>query len=323
MTVAEPFLYLSDADVTALEVDAGSVRTALREAFRLYGYGMLRSHPKTSIWLGAGHAFQSLAAVDTLRGFAALKWIGMVPPGGAAPTNINASILLSDAATGRLRCLMDARLATALRTAGMSAVAAQYLVHPGSVSIGFVGAGVQAESHLIAFKELLPSLRTVHVNSRTAVAAARFAEKVRGLGFEAAAATVEETLRRSDIVVTTVPIGPNSEPFIDARWMRPGSLVVAVDLARSWKRAGLADFDLTIVDEEALKTYAKPGDAVPDLRHAQGTLADLAGGKHAGRTSGQERVIFVSSGSAVADLAIAILIYERAVAKGVGVPLPL
>ena len=323
MKPAERLRYLSDADVAAVELDAGSVRAAIQEAFKLYGDGELRSQPKTSIWLGPGHAFQSLAVVDTRRNFAAVKWIGMIPPGGAASVNINATILLSDAQTGQLRCVMDARRATALRTAGMSAVAAQYLARKDSVSIGFVGAGVQAESHLAAFSDLLPTLQTFYVNSRTPASTRAFTERMRALGFKATAATVEETVRNSDIVVTTVPVGANFEPFIDAKWLRPGCFVAAVDLARSWKHASLADMDMTVVDEQALKTYATPGGLVPKLDHAQATLADLAGGRHAGRTGEAEKIIFVSSGSAVADLAIAILTYERALAQGVGAKLSL
>jgi len=321
MKADDPLLYLSDADVSALDLDVCSVRAAIHDAFQLYSDGKLRSEPKTSIWIGTGHAFQSLAVVDTQRDFAALKWVGMVPPGGEAAVNINASLLLSDAQTGQLRCLMDARRATALRTAGMSAVAAQYLARKDSVSIGFVGAGVQAESHLIAFVEVLPSLRTVYVNSRTLPGGEQFAERSRKLGLGATVATVEETLLQSDVVVTTVPLAPNFEPFIDAKWIRPGTFIAAVDLGRSWKHEGLSDFDVTVVDEEALKHYAKPGNLVPPLDYAHATLADLAGGRHKGRANSDERIMLVSSGSAVGDLAIAMLIYERALAKGVGTEL--
>lgn len=317
----KPILYLSDGDVAALELDVCSVRVAVQDAFQLYADEQLRSEPKTSIWIGPGHAFQSLAVVDTKRDFAALKWIGMVPPGGAAAVNINASILLSDARSGQLHCLMDARRATGLRTAGMSAVAAHYLARQDSVSIGFVGAGVQAESHLLAFAEVLPSLTTVRVNSRTQAGAERFAERSRNLGFTATAATVEETLAQSDVVVTTVPLAAGFEPFLDASLIRPGTFVAAVDLGRSWKHEGLAGFDTTVVDEAALRHYAKPGNLVPPLDNAQATLADLVRGRHRGRTKPQERIMLVSSGSAVGDLAIAMLIYERALTKGIGTQL--
>ena len=119
MSTDTTLLHLTDADIGGLDLDLGSVRHAIDRAFLAHSQGLLRTEPKTSMFIGAGHAFQSLVAVDTQSGFAALKWVAMVPPGGAADVNINASILLSDAASGQLRCLMDGRRATALRTAGM------------------------------------------------------------------------------------------------------------------------------------------------------------------------------------------------------------
>jgi ornithine cyclodeaminase/alanine dehydrogenase-like protein (mu-crystallin family) len=321
MSSERTLLYLTDADVSALDLDARSVRIAIENAFRAYAAGTLRCEPKTSIAIGPGHAFQSLAAVDTQRGFAAVKWIGMVPPGGAANVNINASILLSDTASGQLLSLMDARRATALRTAGMTAVAAQFLARTDSRTIGFVGAGVQAEGHLAALAAVLPSLHQVLVNSRTAATAERFAQHCRDVGYEASVASARETLEGSDIVVTTVPLRSNFEPFLDAAWIRCGAFVAAVDLGRSWKQGGLGDVEMAVVDDEAMKHYAKPGNFVPPLGYAHATLADLVSKRHAGRTSGHDRVMFFSSGSGVADLAIAMLIYERALAQKVGTPL--
>lgn len=322
MEGGDTLLYLTDADIAALNLDVRSVRLAMQEAFALYSQGTLRCEPKTSLWVGAGHAFQSLAAVDLQHNFAAVKWVGMVPPGGSAKININASLLLSDLRTGELRCLMDARRATALRTAGMSAVAAQYLARGNSDSIGFVGAGVQAEGHLLALLDLLPSLRTVRVHSVPETTAERLAEKARTLGLQAMVAPAQEVVSQSDVVVTTVPLAPGFEPFNQAAWIKPGGLVIAVDLGRSWKHEGFSELELTIVDEETMKRAAKPGNFIPPLDHAQAALADLAGNRHAGRSNPGQRIMFVSSGSAVADLAIARLVYESALVKGVGTQLP-
>lgn len=321
MTSDRPLLYLTDADVSALNLDVRSVRIAVEEAFRRYGEGGLRCEPKSQIVIKPGHAFQSLVAVDTQRNFAAVKWIGIVPPGGPSNVNINASLVLSDVPTGRLCCLMDARRATALRTAGMTAVAATHLARKDSTCIGFVGAGVQAESHLHAFREILPALRTVFVNSR-GPSAQRFVEKARELGLEAKADTAEGVFRNSDVVITTVPLAPNFQPFIEAAWVRPGMFVAAVDLGRSWKHAGLSDVDVTVVDEEAMRHYAKPGNLIPDLGYAHATIASLVSGRHRGRSREDERIMFFSSGTAVADLAIAMLVYERAIAKETGMELP-
>ena len=318
MTASDPLLVLTDADVSRLPLDVGSVRAAVHDAFRLYSQGRVRCQDKSSIAIAPGHAFQSLLAVDTQRNYAALKWVGMVPPGGAAKVNINASLLLSDVQTGELRCLMDARRATALRTAGMTAVAAQYLARKDSASIGFVGAGVQAESHLHALADILPALRLVRVNSAPAASADKFAEKCRVAGFEAMVCSAEDAVSQSDVVVTTVPLAPNFVPFIDPAWIGPGAFVAAIDLGRSWIHDGLSQADLTIVDENAMKHYAKPGNFIPALEHAEASLADLVGGQHPGRATRDQRVMLFSSGSAVGDLAIATLIYERAMATGAG-----
>ena len=316
-----PIIYLTDEDVSGLVLEAEEIRQAIGAAFRLYSRGEVRCEPKTSIAIGPGHAFQSLSAVNMRANFAALKWVGMVPPGGDAKVNINASILLSDTQTGQIVCIMDARRATALRTAGMSAVAAQHLARKDSVTAGFVGAGVQAKSHLEALVELLPSLSSVLVNSTPPETANRFADMARGIGLEAAVLSAQDVVSRSDIVVTTVPLAPGFQPFIDPSWVRQGAFALAVDLGRSWKHDGFSDFDITAVDEEAMKHYAKPGNLVPPLQHAQATLADLADGRHPGRSSPAERIMLVSSGSAVADLAISMLIYRKALAKGAGASL--
>jgi ornithine cyclodeaminase/alanine dehydrogenase-like protein (mu-crystallin family) len=321
MTSAGGFLYLTDENVRALALDVRSVRLAIHNSFELYSKGELRCEPKISSSIGPGHAFQALAAVDMRNNYAAIKWLGMVPPGGAAKVNINASLLLSDTRTGQVRCLMDGRHATALRTAGMSAVGAQYLARKESISIGFVGAGVQAESHLLALVEVLPSLRKLYVNSLSLITAERFAERARQLGFEATVASAQDTVSYSDIVVTAVPLVPGFQPFIEAAWIRPGALVIAIDLGRSWKHDGLCDVDLTFVDEVAMKNSAKPGNFIPPLNYAQATLADLAGGRHRGRSRQEERIMMFSGGSAAADLSIAMVIYERALARGVGIEL--
>lgn len=322
MTRDSQILYLTDADVSGLGLDVGKVRVAIQEMFRRYSEGLLLSEPKTSIAIRPGHAFQSLVAVDTQRNVAGLKWVGMIPPGGVAKANINAYLLLSDVQTGQLLCLMDARQATALRTAGMTAVAASYLARKDSACIGFVGAGVQAESHLLAFVELLPALQTVYVNDRRRTTAQRFAEKASELGLEARMASAEETVRQSDVVVTTVPLGPEFEPFIEAGWVRPGTFAAAVDLGRSWMHSGLSEVEVTVVDEGAMRHYAKAGNFIPPLEYAHATLADLVIGRHQGRSGKQERILYFSSGSAVADLAIATLIFEQAVATGAGMELP-
>lgn len=318
MNTPSKVLCLSNSDIAKLNLDANSVRKAVSEAFQAVAHGTLHYKPKTSILLSPGHAFQSLSAVDVGRGYASVKWIGMVPPGGAAKVNINASILLSDVSTGELRSLMDAREITAVRTAGMSAVAAEKLARQDSVSLGLIGAGTQAESHLQALSTIFPTLRSVAVHSRSTASAERLAQRSRELGFDAKAVSARDAVADSDIVVTTVPVSEGFEPFLDPAWIKRGALVIAVDLGRSWLHTGINAMDVIAIDDEAMKHYAAPGNLIPPLEGAHATLSDLVSGTHAGRSDPAERIMFFSSGSAVADLAIAMLAYERALAEDCG-----
>ena len=231
---------------------------------------------------------------------------------------MNASILLSDTRTGEILCFMDARRATALRTAGMSAMGAKHLARADSTSVGFIGSGVQAQGHLHAFASTLPSLGSVRIHSADSRSATRFANLAATLGLEASLVPAEDVLSNSDVIVTTVPLSPDFTPFLDATITRPGVFVAAIDLARSWRDETLASMDLIVIDDEGLRHASKPASFIPPLEKADATLNDLVTGEHPGRTGPEQRIILVSSGSAVADLAIGRLIYQKALQAGVG-----
>src|SRR5688572_7400715 len=64
-----------------------------------------------------------------------------------------AMIVLLDPDTGTLQALMDGRYITEARTGAVSAVSARYLSRPDSGTLAVIGTGVQARSHLEAFRE--------------------------------------------------------------------------------------------------------------------------------------------------------------------------
>ncbi len=59
--------------------------------------------------------------------------------------------MVMDGQTGLLRAVLEANWVTAVRTAALSMVAARRLPDPNAETVAFVGAGVQARSHLAAF----------------------------------------------------------------------------------------------------------------------------------------------------------------------------
>jgi ornithine cyclodeaminase/alanine dehydrogenase-like protein (mu-crystallin family) len=269
--------------------------------------------------MGPGHVFQAKAAVMRAGGFAGMKWFGLVPAAQSSGPTISSLIVLSDIKTGAAVAVMGGNWITATRTAAMTAIAALRLARPDSVSIGFVGCGVQARSHFDALRLVLPGLKEVVACSRSAASAERFAAMARAAGL--AARTTREprqAVEGLDVVITTVPEGAEVLEFLDTAWVAPGAFVGAVDLARSWKRDTLRALDILATDEHeqtramtaaGRMTYAGPYEA---------DLADLASGTSQGRSSVAQRAMFNFSGHALADLAAAQVVYETAQNKGLG-----
>jgi ornithine cyclodeaminase/alanine dehydrogenase-like protein (mu-crystallin family) len=161
-------LYLSAADVAAVDLDSAVARESIVAAFSAHHANRTVNKPKLSLSLGPGHAFQSMCAAWKDEGLAANKWLGMgnVPPGSGLP-GIHALIMLNDYETRQLRAILDGNLLTALRTAAMSAAAAQFLARKASRSIGFIGCGLQARFHLAPLKSVLQGLAEIRAFSRT------------------------------------------------------------------------------------------------------------------------------------------------------------
>src|SRR5262245_38951053 len=117
------------------------------------------------------------------------------------PTHL-ATVMLFDPATGALLAIMDGRLVTEMRTAAVSAAAARALAKPGAATLALLGSGVQAKSHLEAFRCVRPIGR-VRVWSPTPEhreAFAREESERSGLAVEAKA-SAEEAVRDADLVV--------------------------------------------------------------------------------------------------------------------------
>jgi ornithine cyclodeaminase/alanine dehydrogenase len=321
--VDDSLLYLSEADVERTGISLDQLREAVAEAFAAQANGTAEAAPKSVVNIGPGHVFQAKPAVLRSTGIAGMKWFGLVPSDQTSGPSISSLIVLSDVQSGQAVTAMGGNWITGARTAAMSAIAAQCLAREDSESIGFLGCGVQAHSHLHALRLVLPKLKQVVACSRSESSAARLAEAAKALGMQARTTRVpREAVEGLDVVITTVPEGAGELEFLDAAWLAPGAFASAVDLGRSWKRTSLRSVDLLATDEhEQTKAVAKLG-RMNFAGPYDADLGDLTTAKHAGRTGAGQRAMFVFSGHALADLAAAQVVFETAKRRGLGVRLP-
>ena len=321
--MAEFLIYLSDAEVARAALSLDRLREIVAGAFAAQARGAAEAAPKSVLNIGKGHVFQAKPASLRDANLTGMKWFGLVPSGQTSGPSVESLIVLSDMRTGRTLAVMGGNWITATRTAAMSAIAAQSLARPESASIGFVGCGVQAHSHLDAMRLVLPRLTNVVAYSRTEASARRLADAAASRGMSARVTTdPQQAVEGMDVVITTVPEGGRLE-FLDTGWLAPGAFASAVDLGRSWKRETLRGVDILATDEhEQTRAVAAMG----RMSFAGPYDADLAGmtsGTAPKRTSPQQRAMFCFSGHALADIAAAQVVYETALRDGLGVKLPL
>ncbi len=299
---------------------------AIESVLQAAAYGQAQNFPKTSKILADGRLFQSIMAVGLAKPaplMAATKVVGLSLSNSARGLpHLGGVIVLIDGETGMPAAIMDATWITEARTAAISLLAARRYARRDASRIGFVACGAQAQSHLWTFKEVFP-LREVTAFSRSRASAEALAEQARAMGIEASVATEpRDAVSGQDIVISSVPAGPDCSPFLRAEWLSPGGFASLVDLGRSWYPDGFETIAHRIVDDaaqaEASASYRR---LTPDGPYTA-ELKDVACNADLRRLNDTERAVFTFQGFALADLAVADLALQAASAAGVGVLLP-
>jgi ornithine cyclodeaminase/alanine dehydrogenase len=320
---AGELLYLSRADVAACAVTAEMLEAAIRQAFVRRATGGVWSHAKVTIGAGGRNFCRGLSAALDQPAYAAFKWFGYFPGNGiAGMPDYMPLIVLNEAETGRPLAVMDGIWISSIRTALISLIAARSMARTDATTIGFLACGAQAQSHLEVFSAALP-LTDVVAFSRRLESAEALAIRARDKGLRARAVSdARAAIAGCDIIISSIPHGSTGAGQFDANWVEPGAFVASVDLGFGWQRASLAAFDRTVTDDREQSTVGPKGTLNYDGPFAA-ELSDLVTGRVAGRESANERNALIFSGTGIADLASAIVVYETAIAKGIGTGLPL
>lgn len=136
--------------------------------------------------------------------------------------------VLADVATGYPLLLADLTLATALRTAATSALAARAMARADARSMALIGNGAQSEFQALAFHALLgiDEIRAYDIDRR---ATDKLMANLAGIDrlWVTAAQSAEEAVRGADIV-TTATADKRRASVLRTQWVAPGMHVNAV-----------------------------------------------------------------------------------------------
>jgi ornithine cyclodeaminase/alanine dehydrogenase-like protein (mu-crystallin family) len=321
--IGREILYLPREDVAAAGVTAAEMNDALAAVFRAKAEGRAWTQPKMAMFRPDGSSFRAKGGVVSGPDYGAIKWFGYFPGNERAGLpDFAPLILLNEGDTGMPIAIMDGVVISAQRTGSLTAVAARYMARREAASVAFIACGSQARSNLAALQAEFPLKRVVAYSRRVATAKAFAAEaEARGLAAEVAT-DPNEAIGQVDIVVSSVPHAAPENGFLDAARLSPGTFVSMVDLGYSWRASTFGALDRVFTDDIA---ESGPGGS-EKLAYGgayAGDIADLAAERTPGRLSRDERNALVFAGSGLADVAAAVAVYERAVAKGIGRILPL
>jgi ornithine cyclodeaminase len=235
-----------------------------------------------------------------------------------------------DADNGRLRGIVEADRLGMMRTGAVGGVAAKWLAREDAKVAGVFGAGWQAHGQIEALARAR-RLERVKVYSRTRAKLESFCAEMREkLGLDVVpAASAEETVRASDIVVT---ITTSATPVFSGEWVAPGTHVNAAGsntlVRREIDERTVLMADPVVVDSRAT-ALKEAGDLLPArekgrLHAGQLTeIGEVIAGLRPGRRAPDQVTLFESQGMAIQDLAVAAHLLKLASDRGVGAPLEL
>ncbi len=255
-----------------------------------------------------------------------MKWVSVFPenPQKHGVQNLSAVILLSELGTGFPKAFMEGTLCSNLRTAATSAVAAKYLSREDSTTIGFIGAGEQAKTHLMTMLSVRPSLKICKVSSRTVQTELRFIEQMSKLypnvQFIACNTSYEQAATDADIIVTAIS---GQERLLQARWIKEGALYCHVggledDYSVPQKASKIVCDDWDVVKHRTQTISRMYKEGLLHDKNIYCNLHQLVNGMKKGRENDKEFIYFNTVGMSFVDIVLANHMFNKVIQKNLG-----
>jgi len=262
---------------------------------------------------------------------------GILPDGGLMGAKLIAANLkrrrasylipLFDQTSVELVALLDGNSITGFRTAATTAMAIDTLAPKGSIHVGVLGTGFEARNHVRALASIR-EIASIKVFSPNPDSRAAFVRDLADLDcsidpVESARTVVESG---GDVLLCTAR-SRDETPLFEGGWLSPGVTVASIGSTLPEQR----EVDPDTVARASFVVADMPDEVAHDtgdMRAARAAgvrfedklvaLADLINGRHPGRTSDSDIILYKSVGAAIQDMAVAALCLQRARELGLG-----
>lgn len=319
-------LMLSRSDVKGL-ITMGEAIGALQRAHAEFSRGEaampVRSViliPENQGWFGVMPAYLFGSGALGLKSVTVFKQ----NPSKGMPATLGVTLLL-DPATGVPLSVMEAGYLTGVRTAAASGVATSLLAREEASELAILGAGAQGRFHLMAMTTVRP-IQRVRVFDVSRENAERYCREVQPTtsAILQVVDSPEEAVRGADVIVAT---STSKSPIIEYPWLKPGAHINGVGAHSPDAReiAGEVIARARVVVDSREAALKEAGDLLMPIAGGLVTaeqlsdeLGEVVEGRKPGRTSPDQITVYKSVGIAIQDMAVANLVYRKALAARVG-----
>ncbi|WP_444634588.1 ornithine cyclodeaminase family protein [Cupriavidus oxalaticus] len=234
------------------------------------------------------------------------------------------TILLFDASSCALICVMEGSLITGLRTGASGAVSVKVLARKNAKSITSIGTGNQARMQIRAIKEIM-SVEVIHAWDSNPDTLSRYKTDIETeFGIPVVMAdSKKEAVKQADILITTTR-GKGS--LVEADWVKPGTHIVAIGTDQQGKQELDPElFRNAKIVNDSIQQCIEKGETWHPLNSniiskddIHGEIGEILLGRKPGRENDQEITIFDSTGMAVQDNTTSTKIYQNAIESQTG-----
>lgn len=315
-------LFLTEDDVGRLLTMAEALE-GVEEAFRHHGEGNAVNRPRARVRLPQGilHVMAAGLPQAGVLGFKAYT---------AFRGTVRFHVHLYSAEDGRLLALIEADRLGQIRTGAASGVATRHLARPDASVVGIFGTGWQARSQLQALCAVR-QVREVRAYGRDAARRAAFCREMEAaLRVPVRPAPEPRAVVEGADIVTTITTA--KAPVFDGRWLEPGTHVNAAGSNFAEKQeideATVMASRLVVVDSKE-QARIECGDLIAPIGRGLlswdqvHVLGEVVAGKIPARERPGDITLFESQGLALEDMAVAAVVYRKALQEKAGRELPL
>lgn len=314
MTGVPAPLYIPESEIRESLTYAALI-PAIREALIDLSAGRVVQPPRTILRTGSGDGIRNgwFAVMPVIAGdFMAVKTVTFYPANSEHGLHTHMAVVeLLRRSTGEPLALMDGRLITEMRTAAVSAVALDALAAKTVTSLGILGSGVQARSHLAALRHVRAGLKDIRIWSRTHENALALADEVNAgtkVADRGAARSVPiEEAASADVVLTATS---SPVPVLEGRWLSPQAVVLAVGATGSSLREldDVLMHTCFVVAESRDAVERESGDVRLSGAKVQAEIGEILA--NPARRPHDQKILFKSVGLAIEDLTAARIVWQ-------------